>query len=135
MVKRYDCLKLLASWMDEHMLTVTSFSANYREWYSLWNRGANFYAFNMGMCIPFALGLCLAFPKRRVIALDSDGSLLLDTSSLVTVAEVNPPNLVAIVFDNRVYGRRMGPTATAGAPIWPRWLRGRGSGKQAPCSP
>ena len=111
-MKRYQCLKLLASWMDEHMLTVTSLSANYREWSSVWCEGANFYALNLGMCVPFALGLSLAFPRRKVLALDSDGSLLLDTSSLVTVADVNPTNLVMIVFDNSVYGR-MGATATA----------------------
>ena len=52
----------------------------------------------MGLCIPFALGLTAAFPKRKVIALDSDGSLMVDTSSLITVADVNPPNFVVIVM-------------------------------------
>jgi thiamine pyrophosphate-dependent acetolactate synthase large subunit-like protein len=65
----------------------------------------------MGLCIPFALGLTAAFPKRKVIALDSDGSLMVDTSSLITVADVNPPNFVAIVFDNGSYAR-MGTTFT-----------------------
>jgi thiamine pyrophosphate-dependent acetolactate synthase large subunit-like protein len=60
-----------------------------------------------------SLGVSLAFPKRKVLALDSDGSLLLDTSSLVTVATVNPSNFLAIVFDNQAYAD-MGPTATAG---------------------
>ena len=124
-MKRYDCLKLLASWMDEHMLTATSLSANYREWASVWQQGANFYALNLGMCIPFAQGLSLAFPRRKVIALDSDGSLLLDTSSLVTVADVNPTNLVIIVFDNSVYGR-MGSTATARAADLEKIAQGAG---------
>ena len=124
-MKRYDCLKLLASWMNERMLTVTSLSANYREWASVWRQGANFYALNLGMCIPFALGLSLAFPRRKIIALDSDGSLLLDTSSLVTVADVNPVNLVNIVFDNSVYGR-MGSTATARAADLEKIAQGAG---------
>lgn len=124
-MKRYDCLKLLASWMDEHMLTATSLSANYREWSSVWRQGANFYALNLGMCVPFALGLSLAFPRRQVIALDSDGSLLLDTSSLVTVADVKPANLVIIVFDNSVYGR-MGSTATARAADLEKIAQGAG---------
>jgi thiamine pyrophosphate-dependent acetolactate synthase large subunit-like protein len=100
--------------MNEEAITVTSLSTNFREWYSLWNKGANFHALNMGMCIPFALGLSLAFPRRKVIALESDGSLLLDTSTLVTLAEANPSNLVVLVFDNQSFGIRMGPTATAG---------------------
>ena len=112
MVKRFDCLKLLASWLDEHALTVTSRGGNAREWAHLRPAGANFHSLNMGTCMSFAIGLALAFPKRKVIAIDSDGSLLLDTSSLVTLADVNPPNLLALVFDNQAYAN-MGATATA----------------------
>jgi len=113
MVSRYDCLKLLASWLDEYTITVTSRGPNAREWAFLRQNGANFHSLNLGMCLSFALGLTFAYPKRKIIALDSDGSLLLDTSSLVTVASVNPVNLLAIVFDNQSYAS-MGPTATAG---------------------
>ena len=112
MVNRFDCLKLLASWLDEHALTVTSRGGNAREWAHLRPDGANFHSLNMGTCMSFALGLALAFPKRKVIAIDSDGSLLLDSSSLVTLADVNPPNLLALVFDNQAYAN-MGATATA----------------------
>ncbi len=112
MVNRYDCLTLLASWLDEHAITVTARGPNAREWAYLRPKGANFHSLNLGMCLSFALGLSLAYPKRKVVAIDSDGSLLLDTSSLVTVAGVNPPNLLALVMDNQSYAD-MGPTATA----------------------
>jgi sulfopyruvate decarboxylase subunit beta len=112
MVKRFDCLKLLASWLDEHALTVTSRGGNAREWAYLRPHGANFHSLNMGTCMSFAIGLALAFPKRKVIAIDSDGSLLLDTSALVTAADVNPSNLLILVFDNQAYAN-MGDTATA----------------------
>jgi sulfopyruvate decarboxylase subunit beta len=125
MVKRFDCLKFLASWMDEHMLTVTSRGGNAREWAHLWQRGANFHSLNLGTCLPFALGLSLAFPKRKVIAIDSDGSLLLDTSSMVTLADVNPPNLLVLVFDNESYAN-MGPTATARATDLAKMAAGAG---------
>ena len=98
-MKRLDCLKRLAPMVDEHMLTVTSLSSNTAFWSDLRREGANFFGCNMGLCIPFALGLTAAFPKRKVIALDSDGSLMVDTSSLITVADVNPQNFVVIVFD------------------------------------
>jgi thiamine pyrophosphate-dependent acetolactate synthase large subunit-like protein len=65
----------------------------------------------MGLCLPFALGLTVAFPKRKVIAIDSDGSLMNDSSSLITVADINPANLVAFVMDNGSYAR-MGSTFT-----------------------
>jgi thiamine pyrophosphate-dependent acetolactate synthase large subunit-like protein len=110
-MKRFDCLKLLAPLIDTHMLTVTSLSSNTAFWSDLRREGANFFGCNMGLCIPFALGLTAAFPKRKVIALDSDGSLMVDASSLITVADLNPPNLVAIVMDNGSYAR-MGATFT-----------------------
>jgi thiamine pyrophosphate-dependent acetolactate synthase large subunit-like protein len=110
-MKRYDCLKLLAPLVDPHMLTVTSLSSNTAFWSDLRREGANFFGCNMGLCIPFALGLTAAFPKRKVIALDSDGSLMVDTGSLITVADVNPPNFIAIVMDNGSYAR-MGSTFT-----------------------
>ena len=123
MVKRFDCLKLLASWLDEHALTVTSRGGNAREWAYLRPQGANFHSLNMGTCMSFAVGLALAYPKRKVIAIDSDGSLLLDTSSLVTVADVNPPNFLALVFDNQAYAN-MGATATARATDLARMAQG-----------
>jgi sulfopyruvate decarboxylase subunit beta len=110
-VKRFDCLKLLASLVDEHMLTVTSLSTNTPFWFNVRPQGPNFFALNMGLCLPFALGLSVAFPKRKVIAIDSDGSLMNDSSSLITVADVNPPNLAAFVMDNGSYAF-MGSTFT-----------------------
>jgi sulfopyruvate decarboxylase subunit beta len=99
-VKRFDCLKFLASLVDEHMLAVTSLSTNAPFWFNVRPQGPNFFALNMGLCLPFALGLTVAFPKRKIIAIDSDGSLMNDSSSLITVADVNPANLVAFVMDN-----------------------------------
>jgi thiamine pyrophosphate-dependent acetolactate synthase large subunit-like protein len=110
-VKRFECLKILASLVDEHMLAVTSLSTNTPFWFNVRPQGANFFALNMGLCLPFALGLSVAFPKRKIIAIDSDGSLMNDSSSLITVADVNPANLVAFVMDNGSYAF-MGSTFT-----------------------
>jgi sulfopyruvate decarboxylase subunit beta len=110
-VKRSDCLKILASLVDEHMLAVTSLSTNTPFWFNVRPQGPNFFALNMGLCLPFALGLSVAFPKRKIIAIDSDGSLMNDSSSLITVADVNPANLVAFVMDNGSYAF-MGSTFT-----------------------
>ena len=110
-MKRIDCLKILASLVDEHMLAVTSLSTNTPYWYNVRPQGPNFFALNMGLCLPFALGLSVAFPKRKIIAIDSDGSLMNDSSSLITVADVNPANLVAFVMDNGSYAF-MGSTFT-----------------------
>ena len=110
-MKRFDCLKYLASLADEHMLAVTSLSTNAPFWFNVRPQGPNFYALNMGLCLPFALGLSVAFPKRKVIAIDSDASLMNDSSSLITVADLNPPNLAAFVMDNGSFAH-MGSTFT-----------------------
>jgi sulfopyruvate decarboxylase subunit beta len=110
-VKRFDCLKILASLVDEHMLAVTSLSTNTPFWFNVRPQGPNFFALNMGLCLPFALGLTVAFPKRKIIAIDSDGSLMNDSSSLITVADLNPANLVVFVMDNGSYAH-MGSTFT-----------------------
>ena len=110
-MKRLDCLKILASLVDAHMLAVTSLSTNTPFWFNVRPQGPNFFALNMGLCLPFALGLTVAFPKRKIIAIDSDGSLMNDSSSLITVADVNPANLVAFVMDNGSYAH-MGSTFT-----------------------
>ena len=99
-MKRFDCLQFLATLVDEHMFAVTSLSTNAPFWYNVRPHGPNFFALNMGLCLPFALGLAVAFPKRTVLAIDSDGSLMNDSSSLITVADVNPANLIAFVMDN-----------------------------------
>ena len=101
----------MASLVDEHILAVTSLSTNTPFWFNVRPQGPNFFALNMGLCLPFALGLSVAFPKRKIIAIDSDGSLMNDSSSLITVADVNPPNLAAFVMDNGSYAH-MGSTFT-----------------------
>jgi sulfopyruvate decarboxylase subunit beta len=111
-MRRYDCLQHLAGWVDEHMFGVTSLSSNTAIWSELRTNGPNFSGMNMGLCVPFALGLSLAFPRQTVIALDSDGSLMNNTSALLSVGDVRPSNLVIIVMDNQSYAR-MGPTATS----------------------
>ena len=61
---------------------------------------ANLYNMNLGQCTPVALGLALALPHRRVIALDGDGNLLLNLVSLADVSHRKPANLKIFVFDN-----------------------------------
>jgi thiamine pyrophosphate-dependent acetolactate synthase large subunit-like protein len=47
--------------------------------------------------------MALGLPHRKVVALDGDGSLLMNLCSLPTIARMRPSNLIHIVFDNEVY--------------------------------
>jgi thiamine pyrophosphate-dependent acetolactate synthase large subunit-like protein len=116
--------------VDEHMFAVTSLSTNAPFWFNVRPEGPKFFALNMGLCLPFALGLTTAFPNRKVLSIDSDGSLMNDSSSLITVADVNPPNLVAFVLDNTSYAF-MGSTFTARRTDLAKMAQGAGIAKSS----
>jgi thiamine pyrophosphate-dependent acetolactate synthase large subunit-like protein len=86
--------------------------------FDLWETGQrpqNFYMLgSMGLSIPIALGVAIAQPKRHVVALEGDGSLLMQLGCLATVAVQAPNNLTMVIWDNGAYqitGSQ--PTATA----------------------
>jgi Thiamine pyrophosphate enzyme, C-terminal TPP binding domain len=64
----------------------------------------------MGSAIPLALGMALGLPDRHVVALEGDGSLLMNLGALGTVGAARPPNLTTLVFRNRRYESSGGQT-------------------------
>ena len=75
--------------------------------FDLWAAGPrpqNFYMLgSMGLAVPIALGVAIAQPQRKVVALEGDGSLLMQLGALGTVASLQPKNLVIVVWDNGTY--------------------------------
>ncbi len=57
----------------------------------------------MGNALGTGIGLALALRHRKVIVVESDGSLLLALFNLPTLVNLNPSNLVVFVFDNEVF--------------------------------
>jgi sulfopyruvate decarboxylase subunit beta len=114
-MNRHECLELLAGRMTDQ-LVVTSQSGQRIEWNHLSDHDGNLLVGMMGCGIGVATGLAMALPHRKVIALDSDGSVLLSLFNLATLGNLRPKNLVVYVFDNGVYsGSRISyPTATSG---------------------
>ena len=82
---------------------VSSAGAMTLEWNALRPSDGNFRVRTLGLCSSIALGMALGLPHRKIVALDGDGSLLLNLCSLPTIARMHPKNLVHIVFDNEVY--------------------------------
>jgi phosphonopyruvate decarboxylase len=58
----------------------------------------------MGAAVSIALGLALAQPDRRVLAVTGEGELLMNVGTLATVAVLNPGNLSILCIDNGHYG-------------------------------
>ena len=101
MVTRLALIKELASIVPQEVLVVTSIGNNSYFWAELTDREATLFHSTLGMCTPAAFGLAMALPRRKVLALDSDGNLLLNLGVLGTIANENPTNLTVLVMDNR----------------------------------
>jgi len=112
---RYECLELVAARISDQ-LVVTSQSGQRIEWSHLSKHEGNLLIGMMGCAVGVGMGLALALPHRKVIVLDSDGSILLSLFNLTTIGNLRPKNLLVYVFDNGVYsGSRISyPTATSG---------------------
>jgi thiamine pyrophosphate-dependent acetolactate synthase large subunit-like protein len=101
--------------------------------FDLWSAGRrpqNFYMLgSMGLAFPIALGVAVAQPKRRVIALEGDGSLLMQLGCLTTIAATAPKNLTLVVMDNGIYQITGGqPTPAAASTDLVAVARGCGLG-------
>jgi thiamine pyrophosphate-dependent acetolactate synthase large subunit-like protein len=87
--------------------------------YALHQAGADdatIYNMDMPYTSPMCLGLALARPDQKVVAIEGDGSMLMAQGVFTTVARYQPANLGIIVFDNGHYvttGNGQVPTATA----------------------
>ena len=104
--------------------------------FDLWAAGQrpqNFYMLgSMGLSIPIALGVAIAQPQRHVIALEGDGSLLMQLGCLTTVAALAQRNLTMVIMDNGLYqitGSQ--PTPAAGIADFVAIARGAGIAKAA----
>jgi len=113
-MRRFDCLQALAPMLTDQ-LVVTNVARTGFETKMAMPREGNLYTMGMGLVTPVVLGLALSLPHRGVIALDGDGSILLNLGTLSTVGNYAPANLTSIIFDNESYASTGGlPTATAG---------------------
>ncbi len=72
-----------------------------RELYAIEDRANHLYMVgSMGCVLPLALGLALARPDLRVIALDGDGAALMRLGAFATVGTYGTPNLLHLLLDN-----------------------------------
>jgi thiamine pyrophosphate-dependent acetolactate synthase large subunit-like protein len=103
-MNRFELTKRLVSQLKNDEAVIGGIgNANFDLWAS-GQRPQNFYMLgSMGLAIPIALGVAIAQPRRHVIALEGDGSLLMQLGCLATVAERAPRNLTIVVWDNGIY--------------------------------
>lgn len=115
-MNRFDLMRRLVAQLQAGEAVVAGIGNTNFDLLAAGHRPQNFYMLgSMGLAVPIALGVALAQPQRRVIAVEGDGSLLMQLGSLATVATLAPRNLAIVVMDNGVYQITGGqPTATSG---------------------
>ena len=96
------------------VLATTGFCG--RELYAIEDRPNQLYMVgSMGCVTPLALGLALARPDLRVVALDGDGAALMRMGVFATLGAYGPPNLQHLLLDNGVHDSTGGQaTVSAG---------------------
>jgi phosphonopyruvate decarboxylase len=88
-----------------------------RELYAIDDRPNHLYMVgSMGCVVPLALGLALARPDLRVVALDGDGAALMRLGAFATVGAYGPANLQHLLLDNGVHDST-GGQATVSASV------------------
>src|SRR4029078_7194448 len=132
-MNRFDLTKRLVAQLKRDEAVIGGIgNANFDLWAS-GQRPQNFYMLgSMGLAIPIALGVAIAQPKRHVVALEGDGSLLMQLGCLGTVALRAPNNLTIIVWDTGIYQITGGhPTASGSTVDLVAVARGSGIGNSA----
>lgn len=102
--KRIEVLKELKNNTDEDTLLLATTGVTGRELFEIEDTANQFYMVgSMGCISSVALGLAIAQPTKKIIAIDGDGSLLMRMGSLATNAYYAPENLYHLLLDNNLH--------------------------------
>jgi thiamine pyrophosphate-dependent acetolactate synthase large subunit-like protein len=103
-MNRFDLTKRLVGGLKNEEAVIGGIGNTNFDLWAADRRQQNFYMLgSMGLAIPIAVGVALAQPARPVIALEGDGSLLMQLGCLATVAMLAQKNLTIVVMDNGIY--------------------------------
>ena len=127
MMNRFDITRRLVARLKHDEAVIGGIGYTNFDLWAAGRRPQNFYMLgSMGLAVPIALGVALAQPQRKVIALEGDGSILMQVGSLATVAARKQKNLTIVIMDNGTYQITGGrPRRPNSAPTLSRWHAAR----------
>ncbi|NEP56475.1 MAG: phosphonopyruvate decarboxylase [Symploca sp. SIO2G7] len=99
---RHDMLRTIqaATNSQDILLATTGYSG--RELYAIKDKDNQLYMVgSMGCVSSLALGMAIAQPQRRVVAIDGDGAALMRLGALATIGYERPSNLLHVLLDNQ----------------------------------
>jgi thiamine pyrophosphate-dependent acetolactate synthase large subunit-like protein len=103
-MNRFDITKRMVALLRNEEAVVGGIGYTNFDLWASGQRPQNFYMLgSMGLAVPIGMGVALAQPQRKVIALEGDGSILMQLGSLATVAARGQRNLAIVIMDNGAY--------------------------------
>jgi thiamine pyrophosphate-dependent acetolactate synthase large subunit-like protein len=103
-MNRFDITKRMVAQLHREEAVIGGIGYTNFDLWAAGQRPQNFYMLgSMGLAVPIGLGVALAQPRRKVIALEGDGSILMQLGSLATVAARGQKNLAIVIMDNGAY--------------------------------
>jgi phosphonopyruvate decarboxylase len=101
---RRDMLAAIQVVAGERDILIATTGYTGRELFALGDRPNQLYMVgSMGCAISLALGLAIARPAHRVIAIDGDGAALMRLGAMTTAGFEKPPNLLHVLLDNGLH--------------------------------
>jgi sulfopyruvate decarboxylase subunit beta len=112
--RRYELLQAIAPLFTNELI-VCNIGFPSQELYAIRDSARFFYMLgSMGLSSSIGLGLSKT-TTSKVIAIDGDGSVLMNLGTLATIANHAPANFILLIVDNGAYGSTGDqPTHTAG---------------------
>lgn len=103
-MNRFDITKRLVARLRNEEAVIGGIGYSNFDLWATGQRPQNFYMLgSMGLAVPIGMGVALAQPKRRVFALEGDGSILMQLACLATVQARAQKNLAIVILDNGAY--------------------------------
>ena len=101
---RFEATKVILRHIGDRPI-VSNLGPTTDELWHAQDRARNFYTWgSMGLCSSMALGMALSC-SDTIVALDGDGSLLMNLGTLASIGRENPKNLIIVVWDNEEWGQ------------------------------
>jgi thiamine pyrophosphate-dependent acetolactate synthase large subunit-like protein len=103
-MNRFDITKRMVARLHRDEAVIGGIGYTNFDLWATGRRPQNFYMLgSMGLAVPIALGVAIAQPQRQTIALEGDGSILMQLGCLATVANRKQTNLTIVIMDNGAY--------------------------------
>ena len=101
MIIRRDFVNKLLEDRKENLRVVSGIGTSTWDLMSTGDEKNNFgFIGAMGQALPFALGLSIAQPNKKILLITGDGDTLMSLGSMATIANHPVSNLTVIVLDN-----------------------------------